>query len=262
MKGATQYTDHFDLYDYLGDDSWACVFMHPGDFTPVCTTELGMAALMSEEFKGRNVKLIGFSCNDSTSHREWIEDIEVATGGKVDFPLFCDPTREHAVKLGILDEDIKDDEGLPLTVRAVYILKPKTFKIALMMVYPASSGRNFDEIIRSIDSIQLTANHFTATPANWKKGEEVLVNFPLSDSFADQFFGEDGYRIVEVPSEKGKDIPKHYLRYTADSSSGESFWKGSDDDEATTSPGFSFWRRPPSAGNQERKAVRRNSSSM
>lgn len=132
-------------------------------------------------------------------------------------PMFCDPSREYSVKLGILDESNKDAAGLPLTVRSVFILKPdKT--VALTMGYPATVGRNFDEILRVIDSLQLTASKSVATPADWKYGEDVLVNFPLSDADADEKFGKDGWRIVEVPSEKGKDLPKHYLRYTKDPS--------------------------------------------
>lgn len=191
--------------------------MHPGDFTPVCTTELGAAANLGTKFAARNVKLCGYSCNDAASHKEWIRDIKHVTGGEVTFPLFCDPTREHAVKLGVLDETNKDAKGLPMTVRSVFILKPDR-TIALMMTYPASTGRNFDEIIRVIDSLQLTSNNKVATPADWKNGEEVIVNFPLTDKDADDFFGKDGYRIVDVPSESGKDIPKHYLRYTKDPS--------------------------------------------
>uniref|UniRef100_A0A6S9DZJ7 Thioredoxin domain-containing protein n=2 Tax=Ditylum brightwellii TaxID=49249 RepID=A0A6S9DZJ7_9STRA len=188
--------------------------MHPGDFTPVCTTELGEAALRAEEFTKRGTKLCGFSCNDSDSHKGWIKDIEAVTNGEVKFPLFCDPNRDAAAKLGILDENLKDAKGLPLTVRSVYIIKPdKT--IALMMTYPASTGRNFDEIIRVLDSLQLTANNSVATPVNWKQGEDVIVNFPLSNADADEKFGKDGYRIVEVPSEAGKVLDKNYLRYTS-----------------------------------------------
>jgi 1-Cys peroxiredoxin 6 len=216
LQGSTQDSDNFDLYEYLGD-SWGCVFMHPGDFTPVCTTELGTAAKLGSKFAARGVKLCGFSCNDATSHKAWIEDIKSHTGGEVTFPLFCDPTREHALGLGILDETNKNAAGMPMTIRSVFILKPdKT--IALMMTYPASTGRNFDEIIRVVDSLQLTSNNKVATPADWKSGDDVIVNFPLTDKDADEFFGKDGYRIVDLPSEAGKDIPKHYLRYTEDPS--------------------------------------------
>eukprot|EP00543_Licmophora_paradoxa_P001626 CAMPEP_0202445806 /NCGR_PEP_ID=MMETSP1360-20130828/4547_1 /ASSEMBLY_ACC=CAM_ASM_000848 /TAXON_ID=515479 /ORGANISM="Licmophora paradoxa, Strain CCMP2313" /LENGTH=230 /DNA_ID=CAMNT_0049062197 /DNA_START=119 /DNA_END=811 /DNA_ORIENTATION=- len=216
LIGSTQDTDSFDLYEYLGD-SWGIVFMHPGDFTPVCTTELGTAAKMEEDFATRNVKLCGFSCNDSTSHKAWIQDILAVTSGKVTFPLFCDPTREHSVALGILDQTNKDSKSLPMTVRSVYILQPTHHTIALMMTYPASTGRNFDEILRVVDSLQRTTEKKTATPANWKPGEDVIVNFPLTDADADETFGKDGWRTVEVPSEAGKDLPKHYLRYTKDS---------------------------------------------
>jgi alkyl hydroperoxide reductase subunit AhpC len=191
--------------------------MHPGDFTPVCTTEIGAATLLGDQFAVRGVKLCGYSCNDAASHKEWIQDIKHVTGGDVTFPLFCDPTRQYAVKLGVLDAMNKDAMGLPMTVRSVFILKPDR-TIALMMTYPASTGRNFDEIIRVIDSLQLTSNKMVATPADWKIGEDVIVNFPLTDKDADDLFGKDGYRIVDVPSEAGKDIPKHYLRYTKDPS--------------------------------------------
>lgn len=211
LTGATQETDEFDLYEYLGD-SWGIVFMHPGDFTPVCTTELGRAASLQAEFDKRGVKLCGFSCNDGESHKGWIEDIKVATGQTVSFPLFCDPQREAAVQLGILDESNKDAKGLPLTVRSVFILKPDR-TVALMMTYPASTGRNFDEILRVTDSLQLTVTQALATPVDWQPGQEAIVNFPLTDAQADEKFGKGGYRIVEVPSEKGKDLAKHYLRY-------------------------------------------------
>lgn len=114
-------------------------------FTKVCTTELGAAASLEPDFDKRNVKVCGFSCNDVSSHIEWINDIKVATGFQVNFPLFCDPDRAHATSLGILDETNKNAKGLPMTVRSVYILKPNK-QIALMMTYPASSGRNFDEV--------------------------------------------------------------------------------------------------------------------
>ena len=216
LVGSTQMTDDFDLYEYLGD-SWGVVFMHPGDFTPVCTTELGRAAMLQEEFEARGAKLCGFSCNDSDSHNAWIEDIKIATGGEVTFPIFCDPDRTHAVALGILDPSNKDVKGIPLTVRSVYILKPDK-KIALMITYPASTGRNFDEILRALDSVQLTANNSVATPVEWKKGDDVIVNFPLSNAEADELFGKDGYNVIHLPSEEGKDVEMNYLRYTKDPS--------------------------------------------
>jgi len=125
--------------------------------------------------------------------------------------------REKSVELGILDETNKDTKGLPMTVRSVFILKPdKT--IALMMTYPATCGRNFDEILRCVDSLQLTSGESVATPVNWKKGDDVIVNFPLTDADADDKFGKGGYRVIDLPSEKGKELTKHYLRYTKDPS--------------------------------------------
>jgi alkyl hydroperoxide reductase subunit AhpC len=214
LKGSTQDTDSFDLYEYL-DNSWGLVFMHPGDFTPVCTTELAASSRLDAEWQKRGVKVCGFSCNDADSHRAWIKDIKAATGADVKFPLFCDPNRDHATAIGVLDETNRDKAGLPLTVRSVFVVKPdKT--IALMMTYPASSGRNFDEILRAVDTCQLTAKHSVATPADWTPGDKVIVNFPLTDAQATEKFGEGSYTIVDVPSEKGKDLPKHYLRFLPD----------------------------------------------
>mmetsp|Transcript_28307 Transcript_28307/g.32433 ORF Transcript_28307/g.32433 Transcript_28307/m.32433 type:complete len:242 (+) Transcript_28307:81-806(+) len=216
LTGETQDTTSFDLFEYLGD-SWGLIFMHPGDYTPVCTTELGEAAAQSTQFKDRNVKMCGFSCNSAESHRGWIEDIKSATGHDVTFPLFCDPDREKSVELGVLDETNKNAEGLPMTVRSVYILKPdKT--IALMMTYPATCGRNFHEILRCVDSLQLTSGQSVATPVNWTQGDDVIVNFPLTDADADEKFGKNGYRVIQLPSEKDKELTKHYLRYTKDPS--------------------------------------------
>lgn len=189
--------------------------MHPGDFTPVCTTEVGEAAKKSAKFAKRGVKLCGFSCNDAFSHAAWIKDIYAATGGQVDFPMVCDPNRKVACQLNVLDETNKDAAGLPMTVRSVYILKPDK-SIALTMTYPASTGRNFDEILRVVDSMQLTATHAVATPVNWHKGQDVIVNFPLSNAEADERFGPKHYKVVDLPSEAGKDLPKNYLRYIPD----------------------------------------------
>jgi alkyl hydroperoxide reductase subunit AhpC len=216
LKGVASTSDNFDLYEYLGD-SWAVVFMHPADFTPVCTTELGKAALLKGEFAKRGVKLCAFSCSGKEAHAGWIEDIKKVTGGVVDFPIYCDPSREAAVELGIVDKTNKDSAGLPLTVRSVFVLNPSR-TITLMMTYPASTGRNFDEILRVVDSVKLTADKAVATPADWKQGEDVIVNFPLTNAMADEKFGKDGYRVVDVPSEAGKNLPKNYLRYTKDPS--------------------------------------------
>lgn len=133
--------------------------------------------------------MCGFSCNDPSSHKGWVDDILAATGASVDFPLFCDPDREHSTSLGILDETNKNAAGLPMTVRSVFILNPSKI-ISLMITYPATVGRNFNEILRVVDSLQLTSNHSVATPANWKPGEQVIVNFPLTDAQADEKFGK------------------------------------------------------------------------
>lgn len=208
--------ESFDLYQHIGDDRWAVVFSHPGDFTPVCTTELASAAELQIAFKNRNVPLVGFSCNDASSHRRWIRDIEYVSGHVVDFPLFCDPTRDNAVKLGILDPQLNGTDGLPLTVRGTFILKPdKT--IAFMTIYPHSAGRNLEEVLRVLDSLLLTEQekNLVATPSNWKLGEDLLVSHDVDDDRAKQQFGEDGVRVVKVPSERGKKgLKKHYLRYT------------------------------------------------
>ncbi|KAL7563466.1 hypothetical protein ACA910_004651 [Epithemia clementina (nom. ined.)] len=215
LEGESHDNPNFELYEYLGNDSWGLIFMHPGDFTPVCTTELGQAALHSHEFKRRGIKLVGFSCNDVESHLSWIKDIEVATGGKVDFPMFADKDREVSQNLGLLDMTNLNDKGLPMTVRSLYILKPdKT--IALMMAYPAGSGRNFDEILRVSDSLLRTHNSQVATPVNWRPGQDVIVNFPLSNAQADAKFGPNGYKIIPLPSEQGKTLKKNYLRVTKD----------------------------------------------
>lgn len=216
--GRTQNTDHFDLYEYLGND-WGIILMHPGDFTPVCTTELGKIAKLQHKFDERGVRLCGFSCNDSESHREWIRDIKQITGSEVKFPLFCDPYRRCASYLGILDETNRDDTGLPLTVRSVYILRPDK-RVALIMTYPASTGRNVDEILRVFDSVKMTYDKAVATPVDWRKGDEVMINLPLSNADADLVFGKAGYRILDVPSERGKSLAKNYMRYTRDPSSG------------------------------------------
>lgn len=216
LQGATQTSEDFDLYQHIGTDRWAVVFSHPGDFTPVCTTELSSAAELQMSFKNRNVALVGFSCNDANAHRKWIRDIEYVSGYIVDFPLFCDPTRDNAVTLGILDPRYKGiTDGLPLTVRGTFILKPdKT--IASMMIYPHSAGRNLEEVLRVVDSLLLTEQEKSiATPSNWKQGDDVLVAFDVGDDEAKQQYGEDKVRVVKVPSERGqKGLKTHYLRYT------------------------------------------------
>ena len=216
LKGATQDSESFNLYQHVGDEKWSVIFTHPGDFTPVCTTELASAASLQMSFKNRNVALVGFSCNSAESHRQWIRDIEYVSGFIVQFPLFCDVTRENAVKLGILDsQNQANKDGLPLTVRGTFVLKPdKT--IASMMVYPHSVGRNLEELLRVLDCLLLTEQEKTIViPSNWKEGEDVLVAHDVNDDEAKQQFGQDKVKIVKVPSERGKKgLKRHYLRYT------------------------------------------------
>ena len=219
--------------------------MHPADFTPVCTTELGAAQSLKAEFYARGTKLCGFSCDDANCHRAWVADIEAATGQRLDFPLFCDPDRKHAIELGVFDPQLKNDVGLPQTVRSVFILKPdKT--IALTMTYPSSVGRNFDEILRVLDALQREWNFGVNTPANWQPGDRTIVPYNMNDEQAEEIFGkvnvcvsyfassfhffviirliassfllasQNGFIAVDLPSERGKDIKKHYLRYADD----------------------------------------------
>ena len=199
-------------HEYNGG-SWAVLFSHPADFTPVCTTELGSVASLKEEFDKRGVKVAALSCNDTESHNAWVKDIEhLDFSGKksVTYPIISDPKREIAVLYGMLDPEEKDAEGLPMTCRAVFITKPdKT--LALSILYPATTGRNFKEVLRAIDSLQLTANHSVATPADWTSGKDCMVVTSLSDEEATAKFAK-GFTKLSVPSGKG------YLRVTSDPS--------------------------------------------
>lgn len=138
------------------------------------------------------MKLCGFSCDDASKHRAWLADIEAATGQRISFPLFCDPTRIHAIELGVFDPNLKDDEGLPLTVRSVFIINPKK-TIALTMTYPVCVGRNFDEILRVVDALQRAENFDVATPANWQPGDKTIVSYNLDDREATERFGKVSY---------------------------------------------------------------------
>lgn len=158
-----------DFYEYLGD-SWGVLFSHPADYTPVCTTELGRTASLKSEFDKRNVKVIALSVDSVESHKGWINDINETQGVEVNFPLIGDENREIALAYDM----IHPNASLTATVRSLFIIAPdKTIK--LMITYPASTGRNFQEILRVIDSLQLTANYSVATPADWKDGEDVVV---------------------------------------------------------------------------------------
>ena len=168
-----------NLYDYLGD-SWGILFSHPADFTPVCTTELGTAAKFKDEFDKRNVKMIALSVDGAASHAEWIKDINEVQNTVVNFPIIADEDK----KVSDLYDMIHPNADNNLTVRSVFIIAPdKTVKLTL--TYPASTGRNFYELLRVIDSLQLTAYHKVATPANWEQGKEVVVSPAISTADAE-----------------------------------------------------------------------------
>lgn len=180
------------FHDWIGD-SWAVLFSHPKNFTPVCTTELGAMAGLQGEFAKRNVKVIGISVDPVDSHAKWKDDIKVATGFEVDYPLIGDKDLKVAKLYDMLPEDAgNSSEGRTpadnATVRSVYVIGPDK-KIKLILTYPMTTGRNFDEILRTIDSIQLTAKHQVATPANWKQGDDVIITAAVSNEDAVTRFG-------------------------------------------------------------------------
>jgi thioredoxin-dependent peroxiredoxin len=170
------------FHDWIGD-SWAVLFSHPKDFTPVCTTELGECARIKPEFDKRNVKIIGLSVDPADSHARWAEDIKETQGTALNFPVIADADR----KVSTLYDMIHPNASETFTVRSVYIIGPDK-KVKLMLTYPASTGRNFDEILRVIDSLQLTANYSVATPVNWKDGDDVIIVPSMSDEEAKQKF--------------------------------------------------------------------------
>ena len=184
------------FHEWLGD-SWGVLFSHPKDYTPVCTTELGMVARIKPEFDKRNVKVIGLSVDPLDSHGGWAKDIEETQGTALNFPLIADPDR----KVANLYDMIHPNASETVTVRSVYVIGPDK-KIKLMITYPASTGRNFDEILRVIDSLQLTSNYSVATPVNWKDGDDCIIVPSLSDEQAKEKFPA-GFKTV-----------KPYLRIT------------------------------------------------
>ena len=157
-------------------DSWGVLFSHPKDFTPVCTTELGATARLKAEFARRNVKVLAVSVDSVESHRRWVGDIADTQGAAVNFPILGDPDRKVSDLYGMIHPNANDT----LTVRSVFFIDPKK-KIRALITYPASTGRNFDEILRVIDSLQLTDRHSVATPVNWKQGEDVIIVPALTD---------------------------------------------------------------------------------
>ncbi len=173
-----------NFHDYLGD-GWGVLFSHPKDYTPVCTTELGTVAGLKSEFDKRNVKVVGVSVDSLQEHKGWAGDILDVTGHALNFPLVADPDRTVA---GLYDM-IHPNADNTLTVRSVFVIGPNK-DVKLTLTYPAATGRNFDEILRVIDSLQRTANHKVATPADWKPGEDVIIVPSLSDAQAHEIFGD------------------------------------------------------------------------
>ena len=178
------------FHQWLGD-SWGILFSHPKDFTPVCTTELGAFANRKAEFDARNVKLIGVSVDDLDSHNGWIGDIEETQGTALNYPLIADPERQVAGLYDMIHPNANDT----LTVRSVFVIGPDK-KVKLILTYPASTGRNIDEILRVVDSLQLTANYSVATPVNWTDGDDVIIGAAVSDDEATQLFPQ-GWKTVK-----------------------------------------------------------------
>ncbi len=187
-----------NLYDYLGD-GWGILFSHPADFTPVCTTELGTAAKFKDEFDKRNVKMLALSVDGAASHAEWIKDINEVQNTTVNFPIIADEDK----KVSNLYDMIHPNADNNLTVRSVFIIGPDK-AVKLILTYPASTGRNFYELLRVIDSLQLTAYHKVATPANWESGQDVVVSPAIPTPEARELFS------------KGVEEVKPYLRMTPD----------------------------------------------
>jgi alkyl hydroperoxide reductase subunit AhpC len=185
-----------NFHEWLGN-SWGVLFSHPKDFTPVCTTELGMAAKLKPEFEKRNVKVLGLSVDPLDSHRGWEKDIEETQGTAVNFPMIADPER----KVSDLYDMIHPNANDTLTVRSVFVIGPDK-KVKLTLTYPASTGRNFDEILRVIDSLQLTSEFSVATPVNWKDGDDCIIVPSITDEQAKEKFPA-GFNTV-----------KPYLRIT------------------------------------------------
>ena len=191
------------FHDWLGD-SWGVLFSHPRDFTPVCSTELGYMASIKPEFDKRDVKIIGLSVDPVGNHEQWSEDIEAIQGTAPNYPLIGDSDFNVSKLYGMLPADVEGDptSRTPadnMTVRNVFVIGPDK-KIKLVLVYPMTTGRNFDEVIRVIDSLQLTAKHRVATPAQWQQGENVILTAAISNEEAEQLYPE------------GWDAPRPYIR--------------------------------------------------
>ncbi|MFG1279216.1 peroxiredoxin [Xanthobacter autotrophicus] len=178
------------FHEWLGD-SWGILFSHPKNFTPVCTTELGQVAHLKGEFDKRGVKVIGLSVDTIENHPAWVGDIKDATGASLNFPLIADSDKKVSDLYDLIHPNASDTA----TVRSVFIIGPDK-KLKLSLTYPASTGRNFDEILRVVDSLQLTAKHSVATPVNWKHGEDVIIVPSISDEAAKEKF-PDGWKTVK-----------------------------------------------------------------
>ena len=187
------------FHEWIGD-SWAVLFSHPKDFTPVCTTELGYMAGLEHEFAKRNCKIIGLSVDPASSHSKWAADIEETQGHKVNYPMIGDPELKVAKLYDMLPADAgTTSEGRTAaanaTVRTVFLIGPDK-KIKLMLIYPMSTGRNFDEVLRALDSIQLTAKHTVATPVNWRPGQDVIIPPSVSDEDAKKKY-PNGFKTIK-----------------------------------------------------------------
>ena len=206
----TEGTMHF--HDWIGD-GWAVLFSHPKDFTPVCTTELGSVAGLQPEFEKRNCKIVGLSVDSVSDHTEWSKDIEETTGNAVGFPLIGDTDLAVAKLFDMLQANATGSAGERTaadnaTVRKLFVIGPDK-KVKLTLTYPMTTGRNFDEVLRVLDSIQLTANHQVATPADWKQGEDVIIVPSVSNEEAEEKYPQ------------GWSSPKPYLRIVSQPSLGE-----------------------------------------
>lgn len=185
------------FHEWIGD-SWAVLFSHPADFTPVCTTELGLTAKLKPEFDKRNVKAIAVSVDNAESHKEWAKDITETQGALVEFPIIADEDK----KVATLYDMIHPNQSGTATVRALFVIDPNK-KLRLTITYPLSTGRNFDEVLRVIDALQLTDKYTVATPGNWKDGDDVIIPLSIQDE-----------EVIKQKYPKGYKAPRPYLRLT------------------------------------------------
>ncbi len=185
------------FHEWIGD-SWAVLFSHPADYTPVCTTELGLTAKLKSDFEKRNVKAIGLSVDSAEKHAGWIKDIEETQNCSVDFPIIADLDK----KVATLYDMIHPNQSDTVTVRSLFIIDPKK-KVRLIISYPLSTGRNFDEVLRVIDALQVTDKYTVATPGNWKNGDDVIIPLTIKDE-----------EVIKQKFPKGYKAPRPYLRIT------------------------------------------------